>query len=146
MTIKKEMEGKANDFSNDYEEKKEKLKNKETKEQKEIEELKKCIRDKDKRITAIEDKFAFIRGIVLTVWYIVLIVGSYLLWLESWIFIASNGKWHIPEFINDFITFQGNTIPYTLEPISAVVLGIIMVILVLVLTLGWCIWFDMRDE
>ena len=114
MTIKDEMKAKLEEEKEKKGEVVTKLKKvkhmvKKTTEQKKIEKLtnevaeqKKCIKDKDKRISKIENKFKFIHDICLFAWYSFLVIGSFALWLESWVLIASNGKWNIFDFLNNF--------------------------------------------
>ena len=56
MTIKDDLKREANDFSDDYEEKKPKEKPKKSDNEYEILELKRCVKDKDKRISKLEKR------------------------------------------------------------------------------------------
>jgi hypothetical protein len=126
----------------------------------EIESLKKCLKDKDKRIYKIEKRYKSIVTFVLVIWYVILVPGSYLLVGDAWCYIASNGSYdifgyfgHCANHYNSINTTGADAtyeatyeIPYALNGNAGFVLLIVMAILLVLLTLGWFTWFACYDE
>jgi len=85
MTIKKELEGKAEDFTEDYKEEKKPKKKDDTK--KRIDKLESCVRDKDKRISKLEHRFNVIKRWVLqlTIWFLVTLPVALLIYFTGFV-------------------------------------------------------------
>jgi hypothetical protein len=114
----------------------------------EIQKLRQCLRDKDKRLTKIENKFHAIYVIVMCLWYGFLIPFSYTLLFDAWVIISTNGHCTFFDFFFDIYKFR--SIPYVLSDMNGFFLAVLILILVCLLSIGWIAWFivkdDMRDE
>lgn len=78
MTIKKELDGKAEDFTEDYKEEKKPVKKDVDKER--IDKLEKCIHNKDKRIKKIEDYFKLRNKLIITA-VLSIVCGAPVAWM-----------------------------------------------------------------
>lgn len=112
--------------------------------EKEILELKRCLKDKDKRLTKLENRWDFIKHVCLFICYLFIIPSSYFILFHAWVYIGFGGKIGLIDFLfNPNITYKPEY--YTLDMQSGFVLFFIMIILLFVLTISWIIWF-IKDE
>lgn len=118
----------------------------------EMDELKKnnrdlqtCLRDKDKRITKIEEHLRLIKLSVLGIWYTFWISGSILLVVHSWVYVATNSKWGLIDFL---ILASNNTktIPHVFSDGPNTVFSFIMILFVSLVCSGWIGFFYLRGD
>ena len=136
-------------------------------EQKEkIIQLEKCLKDKDKRISKIEERWENIISFLSTIFYGFFICFSYYLVFFAWIFIATNGAWKngivdiivknihnymiwfsTPTELDENITYPSqNIMPQVLSNESGLLLAIIMIIILSLLSICWLLWFTRDGE
>ena len=136
-------------------------------EQKEkIAQLEKCLKDKDKRISKIERRWESITSFFSTFFYGFLVCLSYYLVFFAWVFIATNGTWKngivdiivknthnfmmwwpVPKELDENITYPSqNIMPQVLSNESGLLLAIMMIIILVVLSIGWILWFVGDNE
>jgi hypothetical protein len=110
-----------------------------------IDEHKKCLKDKDKRIAEIENRWDAISVITHIIWYGLWITLSYWLISEITCKIASNGVWGIMDYINWFSSrpaVTGIDSPNILTGFPMIFLILVAICLFTMVTIGWLLWFE----
>ena len=107
----------------------------------ELDEQKRVCKSKDERLDKIESRWNIMIAILKTSVTAPVVLGSYALLYHVWIFIASGGTKGIMVGIP-----HSSELPYTLDMTSGSCLGIVMLVLFILLSLGWAFLFMLLSE
>lgn len=107
--------------------------------------LRDCILAKDKRITKIEEHLRLIKLSVLGIWYTFWISGSILLVVHSWVYVATNSKWGLIDFLS-LASNESKTIPVVFSDGPNTVFSFIMILFVSLVCSGWVGFFYLRGD
>ena len=131
-----------------------------------INQLEKCLKDKDRRLSVIEGRWETLIGSLSFIFHTVLVIFSYYLVSLVWVFIATNGAWkngiidiiakninnfliwwNTPASDDDFICYPSqNIMPQVLSNASGLLLAIVMLILIVILSIIWLFYFTREKE